>query len=244
MRKKTGILLTALLLCCAFILAWLCLAPAIRVNMLPRASREKEQETPGIYLYGSLPYDWDKQIIESYVHPDFTKTNHFLKVRFVSAEMRAVESHADGCTFAKENAGQEPVYEIITLKVLDNLSDSDINPGDKIRLYCGTHEANSSYFKGKDAVYFSVPFSSDGTDCFLVIDGETYYGAPAKNELFFLSDGRIYPYRDITYEEEYNYERLNILRFTGLGNPYAQYCGMTGEEFHEAVLPLLKNPRS
>lgn len=247
--KKTvkRFLFIALPLCCILAVAWLCVAPMIRVNMLPRASREEGRKASPL---GSLPYNWYEKVIESYEHPEVTKTNHFLKVRFVSAESRQVRrSHDnkerrfvdDADDFDDLRHLKDFKADLITLEVLDNLSDSDIEPGTQITLYVHYTRQMIPCFKDKDAVYLSIPSFLDlhVEDDIINIEGKDYYGSPVKEELFFLLDGKIYPYRDITYEEMYDFN----YRVKGVGNPYAKYRGMTEEAFREAILPILKNPR-
>lgn len=236
-RKRKQITAAAVFCCVLLTAAVFLLAPAVRICMLPRTSKEQQSDAPPAY------YNIDA-IVEEYEHPMLTRTNHFLKVKLISVEHSNLQSQNDTYRFTDTIINNDETFgfvaKIMTFEVLDNLSQSDIEAGDQIRLFGYADASCVSYYEGKEAVYLSIPVFRNGEDDASIIDGETYYYTCMPNELFFLLDGKIYPYRDITYEEEFP----DFPEFIGWGNPYAQFRGMTEDEFRKAVRPLLKNPRN
>lgn len=199
----------------ALLLAFLLSHAFSGVNRIPRASK---------YDHSPLPtalYDFET-LRENCQYPLYTRTNHMLKLRYVSAA--AVQTWRDVNT--------------MTFIVEENLSDSAFQKGDLLYFTTGEHDC-CYLFENVETVYCPLPVYRTGADSTDIIDGTVYYHFPGAMELFFVYDGKIYPYRDITYAVEYGFEELK-----DCGNPYAQYEGMEEAEFVETILPLLKNPRA
>lgn len=231
MRKKSvlagiGILFAVLL---TFIWGIPCVLEEIEAAQLPRASQKTFQMNP------LASYDFSADV-EAYRNPAITKTNHMLKLEYLSGEVRSTyytDEKQEAFTFSR-TAESEYTGELLVMRfeIKENLSESELKQGDT--LWLATFETDAvKLFEKTKTVYLPLPVRRLNRDDVMPIDGTTYYCFPSEYDLFFVLNGKVYPYRDITYEEQFETAQTDL--FEGYGNPYGKYRGMETGKFESEI---------
>lgn len=231
MQKKRYLLSVLIAVIALFILIHF-----LRVSSLPKASEAYEP----LYM-GSVSYE---NVIESFEHPSFTKSNHMLKLRVTDTQKKAYRYNEplEGITFTEDG---EYTAKILACTVLENHAESQFAEGDTVRLLSLSDSKDWCAYLPKGSVFWFFPEASrSGSDVTEKIGGETYYYMTA--DVFFIVDGFVYPYSDMDIEDKYP----NITEFARdafgkqvSGNPYNRYRAMPEWLFVNAMQNVIKNPK-
>ena len=129
----------------AVVIVLFILSHFLRVSSLPKASEAYEP----LYM-GSVSYE---NVIESFEHPSFTKSNHMLKLRVTDTQKKAYRYNEplEGITFTEEG---EYTVKILTCTVLENHADSQFSEGDTVRLLSLSDSKDWCAYLPKESVFW------------------------------------------------------------------------------------------